>query len=153
MSIGHANATDDWVLWDDGTGNINASWSVDIENRHPEYYVVFMLSVFNIDDNNAELGNDTFTKTYSTNTSYDESGTLSVPIAFSQDFLRAYTNATLVCYIDAIARINNTVDAVNFTSWGQDRCVVGVSLVTDQTREPFTRFTDEANEVWPTNRL
>jgi hypothetical protein len=46
IGIGHANASDDWVLWTNGTGSINASWSVDIGDNHPEYIVQFALSVY-----------------------------------------------------------------------------------------------------------
>ncbi|UCF49318.1 MAG: hypothetical protein JSU91_06100 [Thermoplasmatales archaeon] len=149
VSIGHANATHDWVKWTTGIGTVKADWSVDIGDKHPEYWIRFYLSVFNIDDNSTELCNTSFRKEYSANTSYTESGTLSVIVELSPSFVASNTNATLFCLLDATATINDTNEAVNFTSWSQDRCVVGISLDSEETNEPFSRFTIEANEECP----
>lgn len=100
IGISHANATDDWVLWEDGTGNINASWSVDIGGNHPEYFVRFGLTVYNVDDENKIIGNDTFIQTYNANTDYDESGTLTAVIEFTERQMLEYSQS-LVCYLDA----------------------------------------------------
>jgi len=148
IGIGHADATDDWVIWDDGSGNINASWDVDIgPGTHPEYYVLICMVIYNIDDNNNEIGNDTFTKTYNANTPYDESGTLSVAVSFTQQQQQAGSQ-TLVCYMSACAMINDTTEAKNFTSWGHDRCVIAVDF-TDPTQPLFPTYREEANENFP----
>ncbi len=148
IGIGHVNATDDWVIWEDGTGNINASWSVDIGNRHPEYFVKFGLTVYNVDDENKNIGNDMFIKTYNTNTGYDESGTLTAALEFTQQQMAAGSQ-TLVCYLDAEIILNETVEAVNFTSWSQDRCVVAVDFVDPQDVPPFSKYRDKANDKFP----
>jgi hypothetical protein len=148
VGIGHANATDDWAIWTDGTGNINSSWDVDIGEIHPEYYVKFALSVYNVDDNNTEIGNDTFIKTYNTMTSYDESGTLTVALEFSQQQQQAGSQ-TLVCYLDAYIRINDTVEAKNFTSWADDRCVVAIDFSDPGDQPLFPTYREEANENFP----
>lgn len=99
VGISHVNASDDWVLWENGTGNITADWSVDIERNHPEYYVLIGMVVYNIDDSNKEIGNDSYIKTYTTNLDYDESGTLTVALNFTQQQQQAGSQ-TLVCYLD-----------------------------------------------------
>ena len=54
LGIGHANATDDWVIWENGTGTINSYWDVDIgSGYHPEYYVLLHMVLYNVDDDNA----------------------------------------------------------------------------------------------------
>ena len=148
IGISHANATDDWVLWENGEGSINASWSVDIDDDHPEYYVLFGLTVYNIDDDNNVIGNDTFVKTYNANTNYDESGTLSTYIEFTRDQQQAGSQ-TLVCYLDSQVILNDTVEATNFTSWGQDRCVVAVDFIPPIGTPDFSVYRDEANEGFP----
>jgi len=64
IGIAHANASDQWMFWGEGTGSVKANWTVDIENNHPEYYVQFTIDVYNADNNTEFLGNDTFSKKY-----------------------------------------------------------------------------------------
>jgi len=149
IGLGHANATDDWVIWEDGSGNINTSWSVNISTGiHPEYYVLFGIVIYNVDDNCNEVGNDTFTKTYTENLSYSENGTLSVDVEFTQDQQRAGAQ-TLVCYISAWIQINDTTEAKNFTCWAQDRSTLAVDFVTPQTEPDFSIYREEANDDFP----
>jgi hypothetical protein len=149
IGIGHANATDDWVIWTDGTGNINASWDVDIAaGDHPEYYVLICMVIYNVDDNNSEMGNDTFSKTYTAGLGYDESGTLSVAVEFTQQQQQAGSQ-TLVCYVSACARINDTTEAKNFTSWGHDRCIVAVDFSDPGDQPLFPTYRKKANEDFP----
>ncbi|UCF49314.1 MAG: hypothetical protein JSU91_06080 [Thermoplasmatales archaeon] len=149
IGISHVNATDDWVFWTDGTGNINASWDVDIAaGDHPEYYIVYTLEVFNIDDNCSEIGNDTFLKTYTSGFGYDESGTLSVAIEFTQQQQQAGSQ-TLVCILGAYVRINDTIEVVNFTFIAQDRCIVGVDFTDPGDQPLFPIYREEANNNFP----
>ncbi len=149
IGISHAEATDDWVYWTDGNGNINASWDVDIAaGDHPEYYVVFCMAVFNADDDCKEIGNDSFSKSYTAGLSYDESGTLSVALEFSQQQQQAGSQ-TLVCYIGAFARINDTNEAVNFSCIANDRCVVGVDFSDPGDQPLFPSYRSEANNEYP----
>jgi len=146
IGIGHVNATEDYVLWENGQGNITANWTVDIETEtHPEYCIMFSLLVFNIDDNNTELGNDSIMRTYDAEEKYDESGTLLVAIEFDEGFLQTYDEATVVCILNALVKINNTEEATNFTTWAIDRCVIGIGLDEEVSEEPFSRFRTEAN--------
>jgi len=151
IGVAHTNATDDWINWPgDGAGYINATWSVDFEPRaHPEYYVIFSFVIFNVDDENTEIGNDTFSKTYNAFQSYDESGTLSAYIQFSQQ-QQQVGSQTLSCYLSARVQINDTVEAANFTVWADDRAVIGVEF-NDGMRPPgsFSVYTDKANEIFP----
>lgn len=150
IGIGHANATDDYVTWENGEGEIVANWTVDIETEyHPDYCVIFSLMAYNIDDNNSEMDIDCSVVNYNANTRYNESGQLRLNIQFDQDFIKNNTEATLVCYLNAAVKINNTEEAVNFTTWGQDRCVVGVVLDSEISEEPYSRFMTEANSEFP----
>lgn len=148
VGISHVTAEEDWLLWEEGTGNINASWSVDIGNRHPEYYVIFSLGVYNIEEPMKEMGNATFRKTYNQNVDYDESGTLSVALEFSQQEMQKESN-TLVCFLGACIRINNTFEATNFSSAAQDRCVVAVEFTCSGVPPPFFVYREEANNQFP----
>ena len=151
IGIGHVNATEDYVLWENGQGNITANWTVDIETEtHPEYCIMFSLLVFNIDDNNTELGNDSIMRTYDAEEKYDESGTLLVAIEFDEGFLQTYDEATVVCILNALVRINKTEEATNFTTWAIDRCVIGVGLDEEVSEQPFSRFRTEANANFST---
>jgi hypothetical protein len=150
VGVGHANATDDYVAWEGGEGDVIANWTVTTETRyHPDYCVMFSLIVYNIDDNNSEMGSDYSVIDYGAGTLPDDSGFLHVHVAFDGDFLKHNTEATLVCYLNAAVKINNTDEAVNFTTWGQDRCVVGVVFDTESTFEPYSHFSDEANNNFP----
>jgi len=150
VGIGHANATDDYVTWENGEGEIVAKWMVNIETKyHPDYCVMFSLIAYNIDENNSEMDTDYCVINYDADTEYNDSGQLSLSIQFDQDFLENNTEATLVCYLNAAVRINNTEEAVNFTTWGQDRCVVGVVLDKETSEQPYSRFRTEANSNFP----
>jgi hypothetical protein len=150
LGIGHAKAEDDWVRWTDGSGNITANWTVDIDSRdHPEYCVLFTLAAYDIEDDNKQMANDTKMKTYAADTTYDESGTLSISLSYDAEFRETNDEATVVCYLSACIKINDTEEAVNFTSWGQDRCTIGVSFDSSQAEEPFTRFRNESNSEFP----
>ena len=70
-------------------------------------------------------------------------------VMFAKDFLKVNTQATLVCYLNAAVKINNTEEAVNFTTWGQDRCIVGVLFDPDSSFEPYSHFRVEANDNFP----
>lgn len=148
IGIGHVNATEDWVFWQDGIGNINASWSVEIEKNHPEYYIIYSLLVINVDDNCNETGNATFTKTYNEDTEYDEGGTLSIAVEFTEQQMQM-EHQTLVCYLGASVRINNTIEAINFTVNAEDRCVLAVDFVEPQRLPPFSAYKEHANDEYP----
>ena len=151
VGIGHVNATEDYVLWENGQGNITAKWTVDIEmETHPEYCIMFSLLVFNVDDNTTELGNDSIMRTYDAGETYGEGGTISAAIEFDQDFLQTHDEATVVCILNTLVRINNTEEAVNFTTWAMDRCVIGVGLDEEISEQPFSRFRTEANANFST---
>lgn len=72
LGVAHVSAKDDWVCWDDGSGNVTADWEVVIGNNHPEYYVEHSIAVYNVDNDCAGLGTDTFKATYNADTSYGE---------------------------------------------------------------------------------
>ena len=56
VGVGHANATDDYVAWEHGEGDIVANWTVQIDERsHPDYCVMFSLIAYNVDYNNSEM--------------------------------------------------------------------------------------------------
>ncbi len=149
IGISHANATDDWVFWTDGNGNINASWDVDIGDRpHPEYYVVFCLVIFNVDDDCKEIGNDSFSKTYTAGLGYDESGTLSASVSFTQQQQQAGSQ-TLVCYISGLVKINDTTEAENFTVWADDRSIIAVDFADPGDQPLFPTYRAEANNEFP----
>jgi hypothetical protein len=150
VGVGHANATDDYVAWESGEGDIVANWTVQIEEQyHPEYCVMFSLIAYNIDDNNSEMDTAYSVANYEADTSYNDSGRLRLHIEFDDDFLKVNTEATLVCYLNAAVKINNTEEAVNFTTWGQDRCIVGVLFDPDSSFEPYSHFRIEANDNFP----
>ena len=148
IGISHAEAEDDWVIWDDGSGNINASWSLDIERNHPEYYVLFCFAIYNADDECKEIGNISRSKTYNANMDYDESGTLSVAISFTQQ-QQSMGSQTLVCWLGAFVRINGTTEAKNFSCIAQERCVVAVDFETPDGQPNFVTYRDEANREFP----
>jgi hypothetical protein len=150
VGVGHANATDDYVAWESGEGDIVANWTVQIEKRsHPDYCVIFSLSVCNVDDDNSEMDSAYCVEDYEADTGYDDSGYLRLHVEFDSDFLKNNTEATLVCYLNAVVKINNTEEAVNFTTWGQDRCIVGVLFDPDSSFEPYSHFRIEANDNFP----
>lgn len=151
IGVAHTNATDDWINWPgDGAGYINASWSVDIEvGNHPEYYVIFSFVIFNVDDGNKEIGNDTFSKSYDPIAPYLESGTLSAYIQFTQQQQQVGLQ-TLVCYLSAKVQINDTFEAENFTVWADDRAVIGVEFNSGEGPPgSFSTYTNRANEFFP----
>ena len=150
IGIGHTNATDDWVLWENGVGNITADWNVDIDNNHPEYHVRFYLMVFNVDimEDDNEIGNATFEKTYNENTSYDESGILTVALEFTPEQMEEKSQ-TLVCYIQTWVTLNETQEAVNFTSSADDRAVVAVDFENPLEIPQFSTYVNESNEKFP----
>lgn len=148
IGIAHVNATDDWVSWTAGTGNITANWSIEVESEnHPEYFVIFSLGVYNIDNENDEVGNDTVTMTIDANSPCDDSGILKITTKFSEEMKRKGEN-TLLCYLGAIVKLNDTEEAVDFSSGAEDRSVIGVSF-NGSTDHPFSRFTKEANDESP----
>lgn len=150
IGISHVNATDDWVNWpNDGAGYINASWTVDIEGRRPEYYVIFSLVIYNTDDECKEVGNDSFSKSYDTEVPYDESGTLSVYVQFTEQQQQAKAQI-LVCYLSSIVKINDTAESENFTVWADDRSIVPVEFnIGEGEPPPFSIYTGKANEIFP----
>ncbi|UCD14538.1 MAG: hypothetical protein JSW60_03720 [Thermoplasmatales archaeon] len=148
IGIGHANAADDWVIWEDGIGNINASWEVDIEAIHPEYYVLLGIVIYNVDENCIEMGNDSFSKTYGAGNSYNESGTLTVALEFTQEQMQQGSQ-TLVCYMSACVMINDTSEAKNFTSWAHDRCIIAVDFSDPAGQPLFPSYRAEANQNFP----
>jgi hypothetical protein len=148
IGIGHANASDDWVLWTNGTGSINASWSVDIGDNHPEYIVQFALSVYLANESIDYIGNDTYGKIYSENTAYDEQGILKFALAFTQQQMQECSQ-TLVCFLGISVTLNNTQDAVNFSSVADDRCVVAVDFDPPQDQPSFSMYKEGANANCP----
>ena len=147
IGIAHANASDQWVVWVDGDGYVKANWTVDIGNNHPEYYVQFTIDVFNADNNGEFRGSDTFYKKYDANTSYDESGTLSTSLSFSQSE-QQLQEQTLVGYLSAVVVLVNTTEAKNFSVMAEDRSIIGVGF--DFPRgESFGPFITEANDKEP----
>ncbi|MCU0849758.1 MAG: hypothetical protein MUC80_00600 [Candidatus Thermoplasmatota archaeon] len=150
VGIGHANASDDYVAWETGEGDIVANWTVQIEERsHPDYNVMFSLIAYNIDDNNSEMDTAYCVEDYEANTGYNDSGYLRLHVEFDNDFLKVNTEATLVCYLNAAVKINNTEEAVNFTTWGQDRCIIGVVFDSGSSFEPYSHFREEGNDNFP----
>jgi hypothetical protein len=150
IGVGHANATDDYVTWENGEGEIVANWTVDIETEcHPDYCVMFSLMAYNIDDNNSEMDTNYSEVNYDADTKYNDDGQLRLSIQFDQKFLENNTEATLVCYLNAAVKINNTEEAVNFTTWGQDRCIVGVLFNPNSSFEPYSHFREEGNDNFP----
>lgn len=150
VGVGHANATDDYVTWENGEGEIVANWSISIQTTyHPAYNVEFTLVACNVDDNCSSMGMDHVVIDYDEDTKYNDSGQLTLNIQLDQDFIKNNTEATLVCYLNAAVKINNTVEAVNFTTWAQDRCVVGIVLDDETSEQPYSRFITEANDNYP----
>ena len=149
VGIGRVNATDDWVLWEDGTGNITADWSISTGNNHPEYFVTFDLAICNVDDDNKEIGNDTVTRTITRDQSCVISrGTLKVELQFSEQQMQEYSQ-TLVCYISTRVQINETTEAVNFSSRADDRAVVAVDFISPMAVPEFSDYVDESNDKYP----
>ena len=147
IGISHSEANDDWVIWLLGAGNIKVNWSTDIGYNHPEYYVIFTFEVINVDDNCNEIGNSSVEKTYLADTLYDESGTLSVNLQFSQE-QKDEGSQTLVCVLGAYVQVRNSPEANNFSCLAQDRCVVGVEFTSTEGPD-FSLFRDEANDDFP----
>ncbi len=148
VGIGHVNATDDWVCWEDGRGNVTASWTVGTGINHPEYWIRIALLVYNIDDDNKEIGNDSVQITRAENSGGESFGTLCVPLVFTPQQMAEYSQ-TLVCYLEIWVTLNNTREAVNFTSFADDRCVVAVEFPSPTIAPPFSAYTKEANEKLP----
>jgi hypothetical protein len=156
IALGHVNATDDWVLWTSGSGNVKANWSVNIsQSSHPEYFVRFGLTVYNVERDNStatnttELGNTSVLETYSANNQHTDSGTLSVFVSFDRYYREEYNETSMICYLQAWVTINDTEDATNFTVCADDRSVMGVSFETGSSEQPFARFVDLANDNFP----
>lgn len=127
ISIAHCNPIDRLVLLPARNGNLTVEWTVEINSQsHPEFFAAFSLFVYNIDDNNTEIGNDTFMKTYNKDSQYDENDILKVALDFSGWIKNE--NITLLCELGASFMLNKTREAKNFTSVAQDRCVVVVFL-------------------------
>jgi len=150
VGVGHANASDDYVAWESGEGDIVANWTVQIEEQsHPDYNVMFSLIAYNVDDNNSEMDTAYCVEDYEADTGYNDSGYLRLHVEFDKDFLKMNTEATLVCYLNAVVKINNTEEAVNFTTWGQDRCIIGVVFDSGSSFEPYSHFRMEGNDNFP----
>jgi len=150
IGVGHTNATDDYVTWVEGTGEITANWSVSIQTeKHPAYNVEFTLVICNVDDNLSAMGVDYAVIDCDEDTKYNDRGQLTLNIEFDPPFLSTHDEATLVCYLNAAVKINNTVEAINFTTWAQDRCVVGIVLDGETSEQPYSRFITEANNNYP----
>ena len=149
VGIAHAAATDDWVIWDDLKGDITADYIIDIDYPdHPGYEVIFFLSVYNVDDENNEIGSDIFQKTYNEGNTYSEMGTLSISLSFKKK-IKKLGSITLVINLGAMVRILETNEAVNYTSFAQDRSIVAVQFKLEPKIPPFSVFVDEANEKFP----
>jgi len=149
IGVAHARASDDWVCWDEGTGNVTAEWEVNITSeQNPEYVVSYVFGVFNVDADNKCIGSDEFNMTCSAQTGYSSGGTLQVSIEFSPEEMEQ-GSVTLVCLLDTTVCINDTEEAKNFMSVSQDRCVIGVDFEWPQSEPPFSGYRDEANEEMP----
>ena len=146
IGIAHANVSDDWVLWEEGKGNISVDWEVDIGNNHPEYLIVFMMGVYNV-VNNTFLGSDQVYESYDENTISVDSGALGIEIEFTPEEIRN-GEATLVALFEVQVRINDTSEAKNFTSIAHDRCIIGVDFV-GPVGLSFAPFVENANDMMP----
>lgn len=149
VGIGHAAAMDQYVTWTKGEGEIIANWTVNIQSNHPDYCVIFSLSAYNVDDNNSEIDSAYDVLDYSADTQYSDGGQLTLNIQFDQNFLENNVEATVVCYLTTAITINNTDEAKNFTSVGDDRCVVGIVLDGGTSEQPYARFITDANDNFP----
>ena len=144
IGVPHVNATDDWVVWPTGEGDVIANWSVDIEGNHPEYWVIFSIGVFNVDDNNIAISHDCFQKSYNADTDYHETGSLTCNVNFTTG--QKYSGEqTIVCHLGALVQINDTSEAEDFTIWSEDRCIIGFDFEWPRD-EPFSDFIVESND-------
>jgi len=149
VGVAHVSASDDWVCWDEGIGNVTAEWEVNVASeQNPEYIISYYLAIYNIDNGSKCIGSDEFSTICSAETGYNLSGTLQVEIKFSSEEMEQ-GSATLVCWLDTTAYINNTEEAKNFMSATQDRCIVAVDFEWPQSEPPFSGYRDEANEKMP----
>ena len=146
VSIAHVNASDDWVLWENRTGDVTADWDITIGDNHPEYHVIFNFVIYDV-PNHTEIGNTSYETTLTEGISYDTGGTLSVALDFS--YLPQYEKIrTLVCGLGAYVKVNKTeCEAVNFTNTASDRCVVGVNF--ENPPSEFSKFREEADTEFP----
>jgi len=150
IGIAHTRADHDWVAWDEGSGNISANWTVDIDSRsHPAYYIIYSLVVYNINNRSQEFGNATFSQSFDKDETYDESGTLVIPIQFSESEMGDWEYVTVVCSLGAIVQLNETKDAKNFSSIAEDHSVVAVDFEMPMWIPLFSYYTNEANEEAP----
>ena len=147
VGIGHVDARDDWVLWEDGTGNITAEWTIITDGNHPEYFITFDMAVCNVDDDNNEIGNDSVTRTIIANQSSILGGTLKVELQFTPQQMQELSQ-TLVCYISTYVQIIGTTEAVNFSSRADDRSVIVVAFQNPMGPN-FGIYVDEANDNYP----
>jgi len=150
IAIGHCEAVDDWVKWTDGTGNISANWSTDIDSRdHPEMNVTYSLYIFLCEKNNIEVGNASIQRTISENSQYEQNGVLTVFLDFTGDIMQEFEEITLICKLDTIILHNATTEIQNLTCWAEDRAVIGVSFPEESAEFPFSRFLNESNDIEP----
>jgi hypothetical protein len=148
VGITHANATEDWVYWQNGRGNFSVNWSVGVSNRHPEYYVVYTFSLINVDNNCTEIGNKTHSQTVQANSSSVSGGALTIPYQFNSSEQRQ-GHQKIVCMLGAFLQINNTREARNFSSFASDRCIVLVSFPGVQIPRSFSYYRNESNWEFP----
>jgi len=150
IAITHAKAFNEWVAWEEGSGNITVNWSIDIQSTdHPEYYVVFGVVVYNIDNESQVIGDETYCVTISYNDDYSDSGSLIVLIEFTENEMEAWDDVTLFCSLGAFVQLNNTEEAKNFTCSAADRSVVAVDFEMPMSEPNYAQYLNEANENMP----
>jgi hypothetical protein len=153
VGIAHTNASDDWVYWPNRMGNVTANWTINVGSNHPEYYIIYTMTVYDVDNNcsTEKIGNVSYTLSILNNVSLRTSGTLKIAINFSS-LPNSTTEVALVGWIGAYVKINNTIyDAKNFTSVTNDRCIVGVDFTLPQRDPPFSKYQERANLAFPHN--
>jgi hypothetical protein len=150
IGIAHARGDHDWVAWDKGFGNISANWTIDIDSTsHPQYYIIYSLVVYNIDNEGQELGNATFSQFIDRDGTFDDSGTLTIPIKFSESEMNEWEDVTLVCYLGAFIQLNETEESRDFSCTADDRSVVAIDFEMPMYEPNFANYLDKANEGFP----
>lgn len=151
ISIAHVNKTDTSIIVPHSNGNITVRWSVNINsNNHPELYAAFSLFVYNIDDDNKEIGNATLERTYNRNSIYSQFGYLKVPFDFSSFSSQNISSVTLICEIGASFTLNKTREAKNFSSIANDQGVAVIFLNGIQPpRYDISSYIEKANKAFP----
>lgn len=150
IAITHVRAFNDWVAWEEGSGNITVNWSIDIQSiNHPEYYVIFGIVVYNIDNDSQVIGNETYEVTIEKDTAYSDSGSLSIPIQFNSEEMERWSDVTLFCSLGAFIQLNDTREARNFTCSAADRSVVAVDFEMPFVTPTFATYLNKANENNP----